>query len=86
MKEIVETVSFEIKFQLITKCKNKEHQFNTDPMTHVMKECDDEARKVLEGTNDHQEDKNMDKVGNQRMMANDKILDRPAREAVRIMD
>ena len=51
-----------------------------------MKECDGKAWKVLEGTNDHQEDKNMDKVGNQGTMLMDKILDRPAREAVRKMD
>ena len=85
-KEIIETSSFGIKFQSMTKYKKKECQFNKDPTTCFMKECDDEARKVLEGMNNHQEDKNMDKVGNRRAILNDEILVRPVREAVRIMD
>ena len=51
-KEIIEKALFEIKFLLMAKHKKKEHQFNEDPMTCLMKECDDKARKALEGTND----------------------------------
>ena len=51
-----------------------------------MKEYDNKARKLLEGTNDYQEDKNKEKIGNKCMMLNDEILDRPMKEAVRKMD
>ena len=35
-----------------------------DPMKHLMKKCDDEARKELKTTNNQSEERNMEQVGN----------------------
>ena len=46
-KELTRIVSFELKFKLITKYKNKEHEFNSDPIRHLIKSCEDEARRSI---------------------------------------
>ena len=61
IKELIETVSFEIEFRLITKCENKEHQFNMDPMKCLMKDFDDKSWKVLETKNSQSEENNVEK-------------------------
>ena len=86
IKELIETVSFGIKFRLITKCKNKQHQLNMDTMKHLMKECDDKARKALEAISDQSEENNVEKFGNQCTMTNEEMIDRPVREVVRTID
>ena len=59
IKKLIETVSFALKFNLITKHTNKEHEFNSDPIRHLMKDCDNEARKVIETINSKSEESSM---------------------------
>ena len=51
-----------------------------------MKECDDKDRKSLEATKNQHEDSNIEKFGNQCMITNDGIMDRPVREVMKTMD
>ena len=47
IKELIRTVSFAPKFEIITKHKNKEYGFNSNPCRHLIKLCDDEACRLL---------------------------------------
>ena len=44
VKDLIRTVSFKLKLKLITKFKNKQREFNSDKITHLMKSFDNEAR------------------------------------------
>ena len=59
IKEFPRIVSFELKFKLITKYKNKEHEFNSDPIRHLMKSCEDEARRSIKTIRSKKEESNM---------------------------
>ena len=86
IKELIKTASFEIKFRLITKHKNKEHRLNRDPIQCLMNDCDNQARKVIETINRKSEESNSDKFGKHCIRLNEGIIDRPVREEVRIID
>ena len=86
IKELIEMASFEIKFRLITNHKNKEHQFNRDPIQCLMKECDNQDLKAIEKINSKSEESGMEKFGKNCIRTNDVMIDRPVREAVRIID
>ena len=57
-----------------------------DPMKHLMKDCDDKAQKALETMNSQSEENKMEKVGKQCIITNGKMIDRPVRETVRMVD
>ena len=86
IKELIETVSFEIKLRLITKYKNKECQFNRDLIQQLMKCCENGARKAIETINSKSEESKMDEFGKHCIRANDGMTDVPVRKAVRIID
>ena len=46
IKELVEAMSSNTRFKIITKYKNKNKTFtfNSDPLRHLMKYCNNEAR------------------------------------------
>ena len=81
-KDLIKKVSFELKFKLIAKCKNREHEFNSDPIQHSIKECDNEARKVIDTFKSKTEEGNMDEFGKRCISTNDGTIDRPMREVV----
>ena len=66
--------------------KHKKKECHTDPMKYLMNECDEKARKIIGKTNNQQECNNIEKVRNQCVIVNNEIMDRPVREAVRIID
>ena len=71
IKELIETVQFEIIFRLIMKYKNKYHQFNSDPMQCLMKYCDNEARQLIEKINSKSEkvkQMNLENIASKQMM------------------
>ena len=75
-----------MKFRIITKCKNKECKFNSDPIQYLMKDCDNEKRKVIEKISSKSEESNVDKFGKHCIRTNDEMIDRPVREAVLMID
>ena len=86
IKELIRTAPFELNFKLITKYKNKECKFNSDPIRHLMKSCDDETRMLIEKIRNKKEEINMVKFGKCCINTNDGVIDRPVREAVRIIE
>ena len=44
-------MSLNTRFKLITKHKNKTFEFNSDPLRHLIKSCEDEDRRVLSKIN-----------------------------------
>ena len=53
---------------------------------HLMKLFDDEVRRVLKIINKRTEEINMMKFGKWTLRINDRVMDRPSREAVRLID
>ena len=79
-------MSFEIKFRLITKCKNKDHHFNSDQVQCTIKECDNKSRKLIETINSKSEESSIDEFRTFCIRTNDGMIDLPLREEVRIID
>ena len=84
--EIISKTSFSTRFKLITNYKNKEHEFNNEPLRHLMKSCDDESRRVLKKIKNRTKESTMVNFGKYKLQINDLVMDRPVREAVRIID
>ena len=47
IKELIKAMAFDTKFKLITKHKNLNHVFRSNPIRHLIKSCDKVARRVL---------------------------------------
>ena len=47
IKELIEATSFDLMFELTTKYKDKDFIFNSNPIRHLMKSCNDEAHRVF---------------------------------------
>ena len=48
IKETIAKTFFSMIFKLITNYKNKDHNFNNEPLRYLKKSCDDEARRMLQ--------------------------------------
>ena len=86
VKKLIRTVSFELKFKLIAKYKNKENEFNSVPVIYLMKSCDNEARRVIKTIRIETEEIKMVKFEKCCISTNDGLIDRPDIEAARIID
>ena len=78
-------MSFELKFKLMTEFKNKDNEFNSDPIRHLIKSCV-EALTVIKTIRNKTEESKMVKLGKYCIRTNDGVMDRPLRYAVRIID
>ena len=45
--ELIRKVPFDIRCKLITKHKNTEQEYNSNPFRHLMNSCDDEESRLL---------------------------------------
>ena len=82
IKKVVDSLNFEIRFELITKHKSKKFDFNIDPLKNLMKKCDEEARRVLSGIKTRTEHSNLETFGNLTISTNNEVMERPIREAI----
>ena len=86
IKVLIRKVSFVPKFELMTKYKNKDCEFNSDPSMHWMKWCDDKVHRVLKTIRSKNAESNMVRFGKWSIRVNYGVMDSNVREAVRIID
>ena len=75
-----------MRLKLITNYKNKEYTFNNEPIRHLIKSCNDEARRALRTIKNRTEESIIVKFGKWTLRINEREMDKPVREAVRIID
>ena len=85
-KEIIREASFDLNFKLDTKYKNKEHEFISNIIRHLMNSSDDKAWWFLKTIKSRTTESNMVTFGKWSIIVNDRVMDRPNREAIRIID
>ena len=78
IKEIIAKMSCSIKFRLMKKHKNKEHDFNNHTLRNLMEPCNDKSRRVLNDIKNRNEDRNMVKFGKWNIRVNNKAMCMPA--------
>ena len=74
------------EIKIITKCKNITFEFNIDPLRHLMKSCNNEARRVEFTISNRISISNVSYFVKWSMSINDSGIERPAQEAVRMSD
>ena len=86
MKEILNRIQFDVEFKLIRGHEPAIDQFNRNPLQHLMKGCDEEARKIRENCITKERETNIKHVGKCSLEIRGKIVTNSVIEAIRIAD
>ena len=69
---------FNAKFELIMKYKNQNHAFDSDLIIHLMKFCDEEARRLLQKIGSRSIERNIVDFGKLSISVNNRVMERLA--------
>ena len=86
IKELLEKIKFDIKLRLVRGHDDPTKQFNSQPLKHLIRECDLKARKTRTDVDNFDQTTNIKFYGNYATMHNDVIMSRNIQDAVRIID
>ena len=75
IKELVEAMVCNKNFKLITKHKNETFSFNSNPLRHLMKYCDNEAHRVLSTISSRVSTTNVLNFAKKSIIINDSVME-----------
>lgn len=86
IKQLLGRIKFEVSITFIRSHNENVGQYVDQPLKHIIKECDDQARKEREKLSVRDRDTNIKYYGMHALMRDNVVLSRSVQETIRIID